>query len=312
MNTTWKFIRSNHVFRVYRRRLIPNGSRLRHRQVVLWPCRQPRFCRGLLVFLGLLLIAGCSSEKTASVSATKKNTREYPSQEGWNSTYRITKLGKPQAVVTYGHMRQYEKQRMTYFDEGVRVDFYDENGAHSSVLTSEKGSLNEETEDVFGTGNVVIVSDTGVTVYTEKIRWHERRGKIECDTLATIIEQDGDTLYCRGFESNPDLSKIVFLKPWGNSQRRVDFYKIEEDLVRPPERDSLEIEADSTVGDPAESDSLVSDSLNNPVGSLGPTAKAVDPMETVERQLPINSADTGENKPGPADKRGSTTKGQDR
>ena len=135
-------------------------------------------------------------------------------------------------------MEKFDSQETYYFDGGVHVDFYDTTGMHTSVLTAERGTYQEKTGDVYGMGNVVIVSDTGVTVLTEKIRWDEKRAKILSDTLTTIIQQDGDTLYCEGFVSNPDLTKIVFLKPWGNSGRRIDFDRIEQDLAEEPAADS--------------------------------------------------------------------------
>jgi len=167
--------------------------------------------------------------------------REYPSQEGWHSVYRITRAGRPRAVIRYGHMVKFDSRAIYYFDEGVQVDFFDEAGRRVSVLTAERGTYYEQTRDVFGTGNVVIVSDTGVTVMTEKIRWDEQRGKIISDTLSTLIRQDGDTIRCQGFEALPDLSRIVLRGATGTSGRRIDFDRIESELGGAHETDSIHV-----------------------------------------------------------------------
>lgn len=195
----------------------------------------------LLVCAGFLLQTGCGSDAPDS-SAPETGEMRYPTQEGWNSTYRISTAGRPQAVIRYGHMAQYENEQITYFDDSVTVDFYDEAGRHSSTLTSDRGIYNEATNDVFGVGNVKVVSDTGVTLLTEKLRWDQKREKIVSDTLVTVVTEDQDTLHGRGFESEPDLSKMVFKETWGKTHKRVDFERVEEELTRKPEPDTVRAE----------------------------------------------------------------------
>lgn len=210
------------------------------------------------ILSGLILFSGCSQSPSGSPAAEEEG-KKYPTQEGWNSTYRISRAGQPQAVIQYGHMAQYESEKTTYFDEGVIVDFYDESGRHSSTLTSDRGRYHEATNDVYGLGNVKVVSDTGVTLHTEKIQWDQQREKIVSDTLVTVITEDSDTLYGRGFESEPDLSKMVFRETWGKTDKRVNFEEIESELAMPPEPDSLSkepVETDSLSAEPAAEDTL--------------------------------------------------------
>lgn len=204
------------------------------------------------VLIGMILLSGCSESQSGSPVAEGEQ-KEYPTQEGWNSTYRISRAGNLQAVIRYGHMSQYESQKKTYFDEGVIVDFYDEAGEHSSKLTSDRGVYHEDTQDIYGMGNVVVVSDTGVTMYTEQMRWDQKREKIISDTLVTVVTEDSDTLYGRGFESEPDLSRMVFRETWGKSDKRVDFARIEEELTESPRLDSVSTDSmnmDSIIPEP--------------------------------------------------------------
>jgi LPS export ABC transporter protein LptC len=202
----------------------------------------------LLPILGILVVSGCGEPHSDS-SAPVEEQKEFPSQEGWNSTYRISRAGRPQAVIRYGHMSQYDSRKTTYFDEGVIVDFFDETGRHSSKLTSDRGIYNIATNDVYGVGNVVVVSDTGVTLYTEKIRWDQTREKIISDTLVTVVTEDSDTLYGRGFESMPDLSKMVFKEIRGTTGKRLDMDRIKVEMAVIPEPDSLAVEESESPGD---------------------------------------------------------------
>lgn len=190
----------------------------------------------IVMFCQIILPVSCGKKREEPVETTKQ-IKELPEQEGWNSELYISKAGHPQAIVHYGHMTKYETQKIVYFDEGVEVDFYDVDGNHTSHLVSDKGEYHEKTEDVIGIGDVVVVSDSGVTLMTEVIKWDNKREKILSDTLVTIITDEQDTLYGKGLESEPDLGHWVILKPWGISQRRVAIDSLERSFERAPSRD---------------------------------------------------------------------------
>jgi LPS export ABC transporter protein LptC len=183
---------------------------------------------GILVSGIVLICIGFSQCRQDAGERTIVRTRvERPIQEGWDSKITITRLGLPQAIVDYGHMVKYEKSDTIYFDEGVEVDFFDDQGNHSSHLISDRGEYNEKTEDVTGIGNVIVVSDSGVTLNTEILRWDNARGKIYSDTLVMVTTREADTLYGIGFESNADLTRRVIYSPWGKTKRSLEFDDLE-------------------------------------------------------------------------------------
>ena len=192
----------------------------------------------LCIFIVWVFFNGCEREKQETIS-TETEQKEYPSQEGWNSEIRLSKAGQIQAVVRYGHMMKYDKRKIVFFDEGVEVDFYDNEGNHTSHLTSEKGEYHENTEDVLGRGSVVVVSDSGVTLSTDVLRWDNRLGKILSDTTVRVMTTDSDTLYGLGFESDPDLNHWIIKKPWGVSQRRIDIEKLEKSFSKTSPADTV-------------------------------------------------------------------------
>ena len=188
-------------------------------------------------FLIILSIFYCSG-KPEDQFKIEENTGQLPEQEGWNSELRISKAGLLQAVVLYGHMVKHENQNIIFFDEGIDVDFYDQEGQHNSHLKSDRGQYHEDTEDVFGMGNVVVVSDSGATLRTEVLRWDNRHGKIISDTSVMVTTENLDTLYGTGFESNADLSHRVIHKPRGISNKSLDFNQIEESFAKPVSEDT--------------------------------------------------------------------------
>lgn len=186
------------------------------------------------------------SRQAAPESAVPES--EPPTQESWNSDLTLSRAGKPQAVIRYGHMAQYDSRRMAYFDGAIRVDFFDGGGRHTSVLTSDRGEYNSATEEVRGIGNVIVVSDTGVTLRTAFLRWDPRVEKIQSDSAVTVTTQDADTLFGTGFESASDLSRWMIRKPTGSTRRRVDIEKAESNLRPAPRSDSAAAVPDGKTG----------------------------------------------------------------
>jgi LPS export ABC transporter protein LptC len=89
-------------------------------------------------------------------------------------------------------------------DENIKVDFYDENGDHVSILTAQGGEVNETSQDLQAIGNVVVLSDGGSRLETERLKWHNSTQKIVSDTLVTIKRGEEEVIGV-GFESDADL-----------------------------------------------------------------------------------------------------------
>ena len=180
----------------------------------------------LLTLAFLVVAVGCSEDQKSSVEKPVL-VQDSPAQEGWNSKIVVTKAGKRQAVVAYGHMRRFENRPIVYFDQGVDVDFYDSEGKHTTWLSAMEGEYHEKTEDVKGVGNVRVVSDSGITLKTQQLRWINGPGRIVSESAVMITTAEGDTLYGSGFESNADLTHWVLSNPWGRTEKRIDIEQFE-------------------------------------------------------------------------------------
>jgi len=193
--------------------------------------------RSLTLFLALALFLGCSETDEKDSVGTDNKTR-IAVQEGWDSRLILTRAGQRQAEVVYGHMVKYNDEAIVYFDESVNVDFYDKEGRHTSHLVADQGEYHEKSEDVYGIGNVTVVSDSGAILMTEVLRWDNKRGKILSDTNVMVITEKQDTLWGVGFESNSDLSRRVIRQARGVSQETIDIEALEKSFEKPNEQDT--------------------------------------------------------------------------
>jgi LPS export ABC transporter protein LptC len=194
-----------------------------------------------LFFLALTVIgAGCGKrQEQKAVTGRQTPLREFPDQESWKSDMILSRAGKPQAIVRYGHMVRFESRKTAYFDQGVKVDFFDEQGRHTSRLHSVRGEYNETTEEVKGIDRVVVVSDTGITLRTPFIEWDPRIGKIQSDSAVMVTTQKLDTLYGYGFESTSNLDHWAIKKASGVTNKHVELEKFESEFSKTSESDSL-------------------------------------------------------------------------
>ncbi|NUN68917.1 MAG: LPS export ABC transporter periplasmic protein LptC [Bacteroidetes bacterium] len=175
--------------------------------------------RSLPVLIVLfLLLTGCEEKVRPSVLTGVSGT-QLPSQESWNSTITFTDSGIVKAVVQAGHIYSFDHTRITYLDSGVVVDFYDEQGAHTSRLTSVRGSVNEGSNDLEATGNVVVASDSGTVVRTEKMFWTNATQLIHSPEFVHITSPSED-LKGTGFESDHNLRNYRIFKVTGTADRK--------------------------------------------------------------------------------------------
>ena len=189
-----------------------------------------RALRWIVCALPLVLVffaaGGCSKTQQATVDQAEID--QLPDQEGWDSVVEVTEAGKLQAVIRYGHMLHWPKKKLYTFGQGVEADFYDRQGRHASHARADSAVMHEDTNTVDAYGNVVVVSDSGIVLRTNHLRWLPDVGKVQSDVEVQITTAEGDTLYGVGFESEADLSHWRLLKPHGVTKKRVDFEAIEQ------------------------------------------------------------------------------------
>lgn len=176
--------------------------------------------RKLIVYTTLFLALGCSKLAEEVESPAKGPPgEETPYQELWDTETTVTKMGVVQSRVKAHHVALFEEKGITQLDGGIQVDFYDERGNHTSVLMADRGVIFEKIQDMEAIGNVVVVSDSGMTLKTEKLRWNNRSRKIISDEFVTITTEV-DTLYGVGFISDESLQNWEIRQPTGVTGRK--------------------------------------------------------------------------------------------
>lgn len=148
------------------------------------------------------------------------NPSEKPNQEGWNSKAILTTDGVVSAEIDYVHMMRWDKRQLTTFRDGVIMDFY-EDGEHSGRLTADSGAIYTSTKNVVAVGRVVIVSDSGLSMRTEKVEWNEQKQRLFAEGRVMLTTQE-DTLYGVEFESDRSLANWKMKSASGLSGRDID------------------------------------------------------------------------------------------
>ena len=158
-------------------------------------------------------------------SCTKQSVQDLPSrqgmpdQESWGVNIILTDQGMIRAKVMSGHLEKYNEKEFILLDSSVTVDFFDSDEKHTSVLTSDKAEVNQSSNDMKAIGNVVAVSDSGISLYSNTLIWDSKNEKLRTKDKIMITTLDEDTLYGIGFESDSDLENWKIINPSGVSGR---------------------------------------------------------------------------------------------
>jgi LPS export ABC transporter protein LptC len=157
------------------------------------------FCAAAVLFAAALT-GGCDSVKESPQSA---ESEKLPDQE-------VTEFSLTETV---GGVKSWTlfAERAEVFDAagyskvyGVRVLFYDDKGEITSVLTSQRGRVDDKSKDLQAFGDVLVETSDGVTLRTRSLHWDNRRAKIWSNEFVTVTrEREVVTGY--GFDSDPDL-----------------------------------------------------------------------------------------------------------
>lgn len=143
----------------------------------------------------------------------------YPDQESWQAVMRVTKDGRTTGLINAGHIQKFSAKKITLMKDSLKVDFFDVQGNHTSVLTSQGGKILDDRQDMTAYGNVIVVSDSGLTLFTDTLRWNNKDQKIYSDIPVKFISDEGDTLYGDSFKSDPDLVNYEIENPHGKSSK---------------------------------------------------------------------------------------------
>lgn len=180
------------------------------------------------IFKYFFIILVCFSVNCTSIEeqtpAGSLDPNSIPDQESWKSTITITQEGKKFAEIWAGYISFYNQQGKTFLKDSIHGDFFDRDGSHNSVLTADSGIVFNQTNNLVAYGEVVVVSDSGIVLETQELRWDNEKQKIISDVPVRFTTKD-DTLVGDSFISDPDLSNYEIRNARGYSRRTIPLEK---------------------------------------------------------------------------------------
>ena len=161
----------------------------------------------------LFFFFSCSEELILEIPLNE----ESPDQESWDVTIILTNNGIMRAKIQSDHLEKFNDKAFVYLDSNIIIDFFDNKEIHTSLLTSKYAEVNQQSNNMKAEGNVIAVSDSGITLFSEILMWDADKEKLYTNERIMITTLEKDTLYGIGFESNADLENWKILNPSGVS-----------------------------------------------------------------------------------------------
>ena len=164
-----------------------------------------------LTILSLFIFA-CNNTELNKIGETRDGL---PDAESWNATITLTNKGSKRAIIKSGHLQKYQQRQYILLDQKVDADFFNEDEIYTSNLKSEIAEIDESKDFLIAMGNVVVVSDSGVTLFTDTLSWDNVEEKVFTDDRVVFITEQNDTLYGIGFKSDIELNNWEIMQPTG-------------------------------------------------------------------------------------------------
>ena len=167
----------------------------------------------LVTFLAVLVL-GCEEKIKPSVVPLPNTV--FPTQESWNSTIIFSDSALTKAILWAGHISRFSQLRYTLLEESLRVDFFDDEQNHTSLLVAKHGRVNDATQDFVAYGNVVVVSDSGTTLKTDSLFWNNSTRKISTQAFVDIVSPT-EHIMGTGMESDQNLKNYKIFRVTGSA-----------------------------------------------------------------------------------------------
>ena len=160
----------------------------------------------------LIFQFACQSNELQRSGETRQGR---PDAESWDAVITLTNKGAKRGVIRSGHLEKYNDNEFILLDQNVDADFFNEEEVFTTNLKSLVAEIDEEEDFLVAIGNVVVVTDSGVTLFTDTLSWDNQKEKVFTSDSVVFITEKKDTLYGIGFESDIELNNWRILQPTG-------------------------------------------------------------------------------------------------
>lgn len=159
--------------------------------------------RYIILLIGMLIfLSGCQKEQPKRAPLK----RNLPDQVLRNATMVFTQNGVKTTVIKAKTVAEWTNRDLTRA-ESLWVDFFDENGEHTSHLVADSGWIKEEEQRLGVWGNVCVITDEGVKLKTQTLNWDPGINKITTEDFVKITK-DKDVMTGYGLEADQKLKNI--------------------------------------------------------------------------------------------------------
>lgn len=173
------------------------------------------FRKRWLPFLLLGFIIACNQFEEVDFSKKKK---DYPSRTLVNANVIFKDSGfikinlKAALIEEYGMI----DTPYTEFRKGVELNYYTKSIDSPGYLRADWAKMSDMKGWYEGRGDVVVISETGDTLKTEKLFWNKQERQIFTKDTVYIITKTGDSLQANsGLEAKDDLSEYTLFNNQG-------------------------------------------------------------------------------------------------
>ena len=168
-------------------------------------------CRPAALLIALLLSGACQNKGvTPPVTQTAADSAD---QILFGLMHYVTEEGIKRSLVEADTAYLYDATQTAELKK-VKVTFYDEKGAVSSVLTANEGTYFQQSGGMTARGNVIGTSPDGRTLRTSELKYEPNSKKVSTDKAFTFM-RNGNLLEGDGFVSDVDFTNIVVNRPRG-------------------------------------------------------------------------------------------------
>lgn len=168
--------------------------------------------RGIYLVFLLFLFASCVNDmkdiealdrKVESIDEFTNIKMSY--SDGDSATIRVL-IQAPLMLTLYEKNKLVEDQ----FPQGVKAEFFDENGAPNSWLSSKKAIRYPKKELVVVRDSVVLYNIEGDTLRTDELYWDSKKGEIYTERAFRYSKVNGERILGRKFQSDQNFKEYSF------------------------------------------------------------------------------------------------------
>ena len=190
---------------------------------------QKKLCSNLItsaIIFGMILMVSCVNDIDDVNNAAK--LAEPGVERGKNIELFYSEYGNVKVRVTAPTVTRFLTDNpYTEFNDGLKVDFYNDSLRVTSNLTANYGIRYENEMKTIMRNDVQVVNENNEHLSTEELIWDEKNHKIYSDKFVKITTPD-QVIYGEGMEADEQLTTYKIKKPQGTIRTEMDAMESDE------------------------------------------------------------------------------------